>query len=168
MVVQEAFLRFHRESRQGVEVESPNAYLSTVTTRLSIDQLRSARVRRESYVGTWLPEPLLTDTESDEIAAVVGKNEDNCRQVAVRARRQVQSGKPRFEASRQRGTSWPAGSSKPPRWGTLKDSSVCSLQTSLRTATGAAKLPHSRARSTGGIESPGCCSDARREESVWA
>ena len=49
----------------GVEIESPKAYLSAVTTRLSIDHLRSARVRRESYVGTWLPEPLLTDTESD-------------------------------------------------------------------------------------------------------
>ena len=62
-IVQEAFLRFHRESLRGVEIGSPKAYLSAVTTRLSIDLLRSARVRRESYVGTWLPEPLLTDTE---------------------------------------------------------------------------------------------------------
>ena len=45
-------------------VESPKAYLATITTRLAIDHLRSARVRRESYVGTWLPEPLLgTGTE---------------------------------------------------------------------------------------------------------
>jgi RNA polymerase sigma-70 factor (ECF subfamily) len=142
-IVQEAFLRFHRESRDGVTVESPKAYLSAITTRLCIDHMRSARVRRESYVGTWLPEPLVTDTESDaarhaetadslslgflvllesltpveravfllrevfeydygEIATVVGKSEDNCRQIAVRARRQVQSGKPRFEASRTR------------------------------------------------------------------
>ena len=64
-IVQEAFLRFHRESTAGTVIESPKAYLSTITTRLAIDQLRSARVRRERYVGTWLPEPLVTDTESD-------------------------------------------------------------------------------------------------------
>jgi RNA polymerase sigma-70 factor (ECF subfamily) len=142
-IVQEAFLRFHRETAQGTAVESPKAYLSAVTTRLSIDHLRSARVRRESYVGTWLPEPVLTDEESDaerhaetadslsmgflvllenltpveravfllrevfeydydEIASVVGKTEENCRQIAVRARRQVQAGRPRFEASKAR------------------------------------------------------------------
>ncbi|HEX8857472.1 MAG TPA: RNA polymerase sigma-70 factor [Thermoleophilaceae bacterium] len=56
-VVQEAFLRLHRERGQ---VESPKAWLSTTTTRLAIDQLRSARARRETYVGEWLPEPLLT------------------------------------------------------------------------------------------------------------
>ncbi|MEX2421745.1 MAG: sigma factor, partial [Actinomycetota bacterium] len=57
-IVQEAFLRFHRESGKGTAIESPKAYLSAITTRLSIDHLRSERVRRESYVGTWLPEPL--------------------------------------------------------------------------------------------------------------
>jgi RNA polymerase sigma-70 factor (ECF subfamily) len=142
-IVQEAFLRFHRETAEGTTIDAPKAYLSTVTTRLSIDHLRSARVRREAYVGTWLPEPLLTETEPDaaqhaetadslslgflvlletlspieravfllrevfefgyeEIAGVVGKSEDNCRQIAVRARRQVQAGKPRFEASKSR------------------------------------------------------------------
>jgi RNA polymerase sigma-70 factor (ECF subfamily) len=142
-IVQEAFLRFHRESGKGADIESPKAWLSTVTTRLAINHVKSARVRRESYVGTWLPEPLLTDTESegarhaetadslslaflvllerlgpveravfllrevfdygyDEIAAVVGKSEDNCRQIAVRARRQVEAKKPRFEVSRQK------------------------------------------------------------------
>jgi RNA polymerase sigma-70 factor (ECF subfamily) len=142
-IVQESFLRYHRETARGTVVDSPKAYLSAVTTRLSIDHLRSARVRRERYVGTWLPEPLLTETESDaarhadtadslslgflvllesltpveravfllrevfdydygNIADVVGKSEDNCRQIAVRARRQVHGGKPRFEASRQR------------------------------------------------------------------
>jgi RNA polymerase sigma factor (sigma-70 family) len=55
-IVQEAFLRFHRESGKGKAIDSPKAYLSTVTTRLSIDHLRSARVRRERYFGTWLPE----------------------------------------------------------------------------------------------------------------
>jgi RNA polymerase sigma-70 factor, ECF subfamily len=140
-IVQEAFLRFHRETGAGTQVESPKSYLSAVTTRLCIDHLRSARVRRESYVGTWLPEPLLTEETSDaerhaetadslsmgflvllesltpveravfllrevfeydydEIASVVGKSEENCRQIAVRARRQVQAGKPRFEASK--------------------------------------------------------------------
>jgi RNA polymerase sigma-70 factor (ECF subfamily) len=142
-IVQEAFLRFHRATSGGDVVESPKAYLSAVTTRLGIDHLRSARVRRERYVGQWLPEPLLTDEAPDvsqhaetadslslaflvlleslspveravfllrevfgygydEIARVVDKTEDNCRQIAVRARRQVDAKKPRFEASRQR------------------------------------------------------------------
>jgi hypothetical protein len=56
-IVQEAFLRFHRESSGGTEIESPKAWLSTVTTRLAINHVQSARVRRESYFGTWLPEP---------------------------------------------------------------------------------------------------------------
>jgi RNA polymerase sigma-70 factor (ECF subfamily) len=140
-MVQEAFLRFHRETAAGTQVESPKSYLSAVTTRLCIDHLRSARVRRESYVGTWLPEPLLTEETSDaerhaetadslsmgflvllesltpveravfllrevfeydydEIASVVDKSEDNCRQIAVRARQHVQAGKPRFETSK--------------------------------------------------------------------
>ncbi len=142
-IVQEAFLRFHREVTGGTEIESPKAWLATVTTRLAINHVRSARVRRETYVGTWLPEPLLTDAAPDvarqvetadalsmaflvllerlspveravfllrdvfdftfdEIADIVGKSEDNCRQIAVRARRHVQDRKPRFEASRKR------------------------------------------------------------------
>ena len=142
-IVQEAFLRVHLESRDGTVIESPKAYLSAVTTRLSIDHLRSARVRRESYVGPWLPEPLVTDEEGDaaqhaetadslslaflvllesltpveravfllrevfdydyaEIAGIVRKSEANCRQLAARARRQLEAKKPRFEASRQR------------------------------------------------------------------
>jgi RNA polymerase sigma-70 factor, ECF subfamily len=141
-LVQEAFLRFHRAVAGGAEVESPKAYLSAVTTRLAIDHLRSARVRRERYVGAWLPEPLVTDQEADaathaetadtlslaflvllerlspvqravfllhevfgygygEIAGLVGKTEDNCRQIGARARRQVDAGRPRFEASRR-------------------------------------------------------------------
>jgi RNA polymerase sigma-70 factor, ECF subfamily len=142
-IVQEAFLRYHRESEKGTGIETPKAYLSTITTRLCIDHLRSARARREQYFGTWLPEPVLTDDEPDvaphaetadslsmaflvllesltpveravfllrevfdygydEIARVVGKSEDNCRQIAVRARRQVEARKPRFEVSRAR------------------------------------------------------------------
>src|SRR5690348_5988624 len=58
-IVQEAFLRAGKSDGKDAEIESPKAYLATITTRLAIDHLRSARVRRESYVGTWLPEPLL-------------------------------------------------------------------------------------------------------------
>ena len=58
-LVQEAYVRFHRAPER---VESPKAFLTTVVTRLAIDHLRSARVRRESYVGPWLPEPLVRDS----------------------------------------------------------------------------------------------------------
>jgi RNA polymerase sigma-70 factor (ECF subfamily) len=54
-LVQEAFLRFDREAK----VDAPKAFLTTVVTRLAIDHLRSARVRREAYVGAWLPEPIV-------------------------------------------------------------------------------------------------------------
>jgi RNA polymerase sigma-70 factor (TIGR02957 family) len=64
-VVQEGLLRLHSAQAEGERIESPRAYLSTVVTRLGIDQLRSARRRRESYVGEWLPEPLLTTEEED-------------------------------------------------------------------------------------------------------
>ena len=60
-IVQEAFLRLTRVLRDGASIDSPKAYLATATTRLAISHLRSARVRRESYVGAWLPEPLLSD-----------------------------------------------------------------------------------------------------------
>ncbi|MBB3724513.1 RNA polymerase sigma factor SigJ [Nonomuraea dietziae] len=59
-VVQEAFLRMHHTLQRGEPIASPRAYIATLTTRLAIDQLRSARVRREHYVGEWLPEPLVT------------------------------------------------------------------------------------------------------------
>jgi len=141
-IVQEAFLRLTRVLRDGASIDSPKAYLATATTRLAISHLRSARVRRESYVGAWLPEPLVADTDpgpeeraemSDslsmaflvlleslspteravfllhevfgydyrEIADVTGKSEPNCRQILARARRHVDQGKPRFEASRE-------------------------------------------------------------------
>src|SRR5215217_3413386 len=58
-VVQEGFLRIHRAHAGGERIESPRAYLSTVVSRLSLDHLRSARVRRETYVGEWLPKPLV-------------------------------------------------------------------------------------------------------------
>lgn len=59
-VVQEALLRLDQALGRGEEIASPRAYLATVVTRLAIDELRSARARRETYVGEWLPEPLLT------------------------------------------------------------------------------------------------------------
>jgi RNA polymerase sigma-70 factor (TIGR02957 family) len=64
-VVQEAYLRAERAEAQGADIASRKAFLTTVATRLAIDQLRSARARRETYVGPWLPEPLLTSTEPD-------------------------------------------------------------------------------------------------------
>src|ERR1700749_3188783 len=59
-IVQEAFLRYHSAVVKHGEPDSPKAYLSAIVTRLSIAQPRSAGARRESYVGAWLPEPLLT------------------------------------------------------------------------------------------------------------
>jgi RNA polymerase sigma-70 factor (TIGR02957 family) len=64
-VVQEGFLRLHRAREGGERIESPRAYLSTVVSRLALDHLRSARVRRETYVGEWLPEPLVTSADDD-------------------------------------------------------------------------------------------------------
>ncbi|MCD0448181.1 RNA polymerase sigma-70 factor [Actinocorallia sp. API 0066] len=58
--VQEAFLRIHQTLQRDEQIESPQAYLTTVVTRIAVDHLRSARARREHYVGEWLPEPLAT------------------------------------------------------------------------------------------------------------
>src|SRR5918992_3063003 len=67
-VVQEAFLRLHQTEQRDEQIRSPRAYIATLVTRLAIDQLRSARVRRERYVGEWLPEPLVTDPSPAEHA----------------------------------------------------------------------------------------------------
>jgi RNA polymerase sigma-70 factor (ECF subfamily) len=169
-IVQEAFLRYHRALSQpplaeAGEPDSPKAYLSAVTTRLCIDQVRSARARREAYVGEWLPEPLLTGPAAhlapdqvggtqigaaqiggaqialdpadlaeradslsmafllvlerlspveravfllhdifsygyDETAQIVGRTQDNCRQLARRARQHLSDHRPRYEPSR--------------------------------------------------------------------
>ncbi len=137
--VQETWLRYAGSPAQPA---SAKAFLSAVVTRVSIDVLRSARRRREEYVGQWLPEPLLTDPYEDpersaeladsvsmaallllerltpleravfvlrevfgfgfsEIASAVGRSEAACRQLAVRARRHVDAGRPRFEADRR-------------------------------------------------------------------
>ncbi|WP_369260385.1 RNA polymerase sigma-70 factor [Streptomyces sp. R35] len=137
--VQESWLRFAASPAQPA---STKAFLSAVVTRVSIDVLRSARVRREEYVGPWFPEPLLTDPYEDparsaeladsvsmaallllerlspleravfvlrevfdfgfpEVASAVGRSEAACRQLAVRARRHMDAGRPRFEADRR-------------------------------------------------------------------
>jgi RNA polymerase sigma-70 factor, ECF subfamily len=137
--VQETWLRFESSPTRPT---STKAFLSAVVTRISIDALRSARVRREEYVGHWLPEPLLDDPYEDparsaeladsvsmaallllerlspleravfvlrevfgfgfpEVASAVGRSEAACRQLAVRARRHMDAGRPRFEADRR-------------------------------------------------------------------
>lgn len=136
--VQETWLRYEASTTRPA---STRAFLSAMVTRISIDVLRSARVRREEYVGQWLPEPLLTDAYEDparaveladsvsmaallllerlspleravfvlrevfafpfpEITSAVGRSEAACRQLAVRARRHMDAGRPRFEADR--------------------------------------------------------------------
>ncbi|MGH7839868.1 MAG: RNA polymerase sigma-70 factor, partial [Candidatus Binataceae bacterium] len=62
-MLQEAFIRWQAASDN--EIHSPKAFLVTIVSRLCITQLHSARARREAYVGQWLPEPLLTDQQSD-------------------------------------------------------------------------------------------------------
>jgi RNA polymerase sigma-70 factor (ECF subfamily) len=64
-VVQEALLRIHQVLQAGQQIASLPAFAATVTTRLAINELRSARARREQYVGEWLPEPIITDGGDD-------------------------------------------------------------------------------------------------------
>ncbi len=64
-VVQETLLRLHQALDSGERIASPRAFVATVTTRLAINELRSARARRERYVGEWLPEPIITEGEDD-------------------------------------------------------------------------------------------------------
>jgi RNA polymerase sigma-70 factor (ECF subfamily) len=64
-LVQEAYLRW--EMAKETDVRSPQAYLTTIVTRLAINQLRAARTKRETYVGPWLPEPLVTEEPPDTV-----------------------------------------------------------------------------------------------------
>jgi RNA polymerase sigma-70 factor (TIGR02957 family) len=139
-VVQESLLRVHNAIEQGEEISSPRAYAATIATRLAIDELRSARARRETYVGEWLPEPVterqeddparqaeladslslaflvvlesltpeqrasfllhdVFDYDYDRVAEIIGTSQQNARQLASRARRQVQDETPRFDPS---------------------------------------------------------------------
>src|SRR5262249_27075754 len=63
--VQDAFVRWQRAPE--IDVRSPKAFLVTIVSRLCINQLQSARVQRETYVGEWLPEPIITDSGSDPV-----------------------------------------------------------------------------------------------------
>ena len=74
-IVQEAFLKATRA--EADTADNPKAYLATITTRLAIDHLRSARVRRESYVGTWLPEPLVGDADHAPGPAELAETSDS-------------------------------------------------------------------------------------------
>jgi RNA polymerase sigma-70 factor (TIGR02957 family) len=141
-VVQEALLRVHQTLQAGEQITSPRSFVATVTTRLAINALGSARARRERYFGEWLPEPIITDGRDDpawhaemadslslamlvlleslspeqravlllhdvfdyeyrDVAAIVGKSEDNVRQLAARARRHVEQRRPRFQTTRE-------------------------------------------------------------------
>ena len=74
-IAQETLLRTVRERDAGTAIEYPKAYMTAIATRLSIDHLRSARARREEYVGAWLPEPLLTDGPADPVVDVAAEAE---------------------------------------------------------------------------------------------
>lgn len=60
--LQETWLRWHRSQEQGEEIRNPKAWLTTTLSRICLDQLGSARVKREQYVGAWLPEPIAGTT----------------------------------------------------------------------------------------------------------
>jgi RNA polymerase sigma-70 factor (TIGR02957 family) len=62
-IVQDAFLGLTRARQAGTTIADPKAYLTTAVTRLGINYLRSARVRRETYVGDWLPEPVVVPAD---------------------------------------------------------------------------------------------------------
>ncbi len=137
-MVQETFLRWQQIPQTAVK--TPKNYLTTTITRLCIDYLRSARVRREQYVGPWLPEPLVTQQDPaeqvelaeslsiaflvmlerlspieravfllrevfeydyPEIAQIVGKSAENCRQILRRSRQHLATERPRFSVSSQ-------------------------------------------------------------------
>ncbi|HKA05164.1 MAG TPA: RNA polymerase sigma factor SigJ [Acidimicrobiales bacterium] len=138
-VVQDAFVRAERAETD--DIAEPRAWLTRIVTRLALDELRSARVRRERYVGLWLLEPLVVLIESGvdladrvtlddqlslalltvletlspaeravyvlheafgvplhEVADIVGRTPEACRQLASRARRHVRERAPRFDA----------------------------------------------------------------------
>src|SRR5689334_12164173 len=69
-MVQEAYLRY--ENAHDADIQSVKAYLTTIITRLCLDHLKSAKTQREHYVGTWLPEPVLTETS---LGAALGERE---------------------------------------------------------------------------------------------
>ena len=138
-MVQECYLRWHQAKDEVIR--SPQAWLTTVITRLCLSHLQLARVKREAYVGPWLPEPLVDEQAADpasssmladslslaflvlletlspperavfilregfecdfaDIARIVEKSEENCRQILARARKRIDEGRPRYDVSR--------------------------------------------------------------------
>ena len=131
-VVQDAYLRWAQADASTVA--HPRAFLARVVTRLCLDRMKSATARREQYVGTWLPEPIVAapaepmaddlsiallvtlerlspleraafllhevfDMDYGDIANVLGRSEDACRQLTARARQHVRAERPRFAPS---------------------------------------------------------------------
>jgi RNA polymerase sigma-70 factor, ECF subfamily len=139
--VQDAYIRWHRiGTKARGAIENPLAWLSKATTRLCLDRLKSARAQRETYVGPWLPEPVVEpETPSDpaelaqdlsvafllllerlspleraafllhdvfemsfaQVAEVLRRDPAACRQLANRARKHIEAGRPRFSANKQ-------------------------------------------------------------------
>jgi RNA polymerase sigma-70 factor (ECF subfamily) len=111
--VQEAFLRWTQADQ--ATIENPAAWLTTVVTRICLDRLKSAQRQRETYVGPWLPEPLVVlerlspaeraafllhdvfGYEHAEIAAMLERSPAAVRQLAARARRHLADHRPRYE-----------------------------------------------------------------------
>lgn len=135
-VVQDAWLRWQRVDLS--EVQNASSFLSRIVTRLCLDAMKSARVRRETYIGSWLPDPLpepddelradnltltlmlalerlspleraafllhdVFDTPMEEIASILDRDVTAVRQLASRARRNVQSDTPRYPVARGEG-----------------------------------------------------------------
>jgi RNA polymerase sigma-70 factor (TIGR02957 family) len=71
-LVQDAFLGMTRARRAGTAIADPKAYLTTAVTRLGINYLKSARVRRETYVGDWLPEPIVVPADGPGLPGLPG------------------------------------------------------------------------------------------------
>ncbi|PJZ25369.1 RNA polymerase subunit sigma [Leptospira hartskeerlii] len=132
-IVQETFLRWEKSKEE--KIRSPKAFLSTVAARLSLDSLRKAKRKRETYIGPWLPEPLAPEPMEEEldpetldlaflhlleklnpieravfllresfemgydsISKVVGKNQENCRQILKRAKESLKSDRKKYDA----------------------------------------------------------------------
>ncbi|MDY6962302.1 sigma-70 family RNA polymerase sigma factor [Pseudorhizobium marinum] len=135
-VVQDAWLRWRRVDLS--DVQNAPSFLSRIVTRLCLDAMKSARVRRETYIGSWLPDPLpepdddlradnltltlmlalerlspleraafllhdVFDTPMDEIASILERDVAAVRQLASRARRNVQADTPRYPVARDEG-----------------------------------------------------------------
>ena len=136
-VVQNAWMRWQGSDRS--RVTTPEAFLSRIVTRLCLDEMKSARARRETYVGSWLPEPIVESEQDeideddltltlmmalerlspleraafllhdvfgmplDDVATTLDRESASVRQLAVRARRHIQTARPRYPVEREEG-----------------------------------------------------------------